>query len=309
MLFQILLCLGPHERNCLQFLTACSEGDVQAIFKHVGKNEINANVCDAKGNNGIFFAAVNGHAEIINILVNLGAKLNQENDEGLFPVSMCFLVYIAEKYRVKNWEKSFLPDVEPRTEQKEAFKWYPNVSLLNLLTRCEKNKDNHKKEKRLYVFNTDYIIPTEEETKKVKKESILVKSSRSKVCFEELQRVEQSIKTLLTCGADPNVCEAPLPPLILSIFTENPNMVEYMLTASVDVNTVMECDMTGLHVTASLKPSQANVDICNLLLVHNSDPKLRTTTSHWPEQKAYILGICIFLLLFLGTAYLCLVFL
>lgn len=223
--------------------------------------------------------------------MNLGAKLNQQNDEGLFPLSMCFLVFIAEKYQVKDWEKSFLPDVQPSTEQKEALKWYPNVSLVSLLERCEKSKEPVRAEKEHYIFNIDLDILTAEEINKNKEHGVLAKKSRSRVYIPQYQMIEESIKTLLKCGADPNLCEAPLPPLILSIFTEQPDLVECILGACTNVNTTIEHDMTGLHVIASLKPSQANVDITSLLLAYNLDPKLKTTTTHWPQQKAYILGI------------------
>lgn len=279
------------ERNSTDFLTACSRGDLKAIFHLIKKNDVNVNICDAKGNNGVFFAAINNRLDVIRVLVNLGAKLNQENDEGLLPLSMCLLIYLSQKYEVGSWENSFLPKVQPVTEPKDAHKWYPNVSILDLPSNKEKHvsKKKFKKyssESKEYIFDMSFVTPTE--TKEASDTVYKPIPTRNTV---DTKINDDSIKTLLKYGANPNAGGSPLPTLILSLFTQVSSLVEAILDAGADANVAIENNVTSLHVMTSSKCTRANVNICQLLIMHNCDPKLKTSTNHWLKQKMEILGM------------------
>lgn len=290
----------------MDFLAACSGGDLKAIYKHIEKNDVNVNICDAKGNNGVFFAAINNHTNVVKTLTNLGAKLDQENDEGLLPLSMCLLIFLARKFKVKNWEMAFLPNAEPTTELKETHRWYPNTSMLTLAANKEKFVFKRKSSKthrasrvdeiHLYLFDTSFVTPTEEKGKLTKKESYTIYRSTSSgqtVDPVDLKATEDSIRALLKYGANPNAGGSPLPSLIISLFTEVYSLVEAMLEAGADVDVAIEDDITSLHIMASSKCNRTNINICELLIAYHADPTLRTSTKHWLEQKIEILGMYI----------------
>jgi hypothetical protein len=52
-----------------------------------------ADVCDSHGLTALHFATYNGHINVINILLNFGANINQLSDDGLTPLSLAFLLY------------------------------------------------------------------------------------------------------------------------------------------------------------------------------------------------------------------------
>lgn len=81
----------------------------------------------------MFFAAANNQQDIIAILTNFGAKVDQLNDEQLTPLSLCFLKYIAQKNSRKDWEKAFLPGSKC-CDLPELPKWYDIKSFQSSTT-------------------------------------------------------------------------------------------------------------------------------------------------------------------------------
>lgn len=109
---------GMYEQNCTLFLEHCSEGRCTKITDLLQKWDINPDVTDAKGNSGIAFAAARDKVPIVKILVNYGAKVDIVNDEGLTPLTICLLRYLAVQNAVTDWESAFLPQtaVTPQDE-------------------------------------------------------------------------------------------------------------------------------------------------------------------------------------------------
>lgn len=106
-----------------------------------------------------------------------------------------------------------------------------------------------------------------------------------------MKKIQKTIEILLQHGANPNVGEVPLPPLILSVFTKNPGIVNSLLNNEAFVNiTTVDDDLTALHVLVSLKPPcQEYVDILRALLQYNANPNLRNAENHWAAEKSALL--------------------
>ncbi|KAJ8972040.1 hypothetical protein NQ314_000425, partial [Rhamnusium bicolor] len=310
-----------HERNCIDFLIECCKGEVRNLLENIRKHNINVNVCDARGNSAVFFAVANCRSHIVSTLVNFGAKLDQVNGEGLTPLTLSFLSYLALKNDVMSWEKCFLPDTNlPPQEEREVRKWYPNRSLLTLSSRSDSislveaiknlpdSKDKFDKKGKTplkpginleenYLFSTAYPIYVEPKKKagdKSNKKVHMVEADsepeKRKEEDENKHLLEKTIGVLLDCGANPNFGEVPLPPLLLSVFAKNADLVRRLLEADADPNITTDEQLTGLHVIASLKFCQENVDIAEVLLEYYCDPNLKCSPCHWHEQKIKILG-------------------
>jgi hypothetical protein len=50
-------------------------------------------VCDSRGLTALHFATYNVHINVVNILLDFGANVNQLSDDGLTPLAVAFLLY------------------------------------------------------------------------------------------------------------------------------------------------------------------------------------------------------------------------
>lgn len=107
---------GIYEKDCTSFLEHCSEGRRCQIVNLLQKCSINPDITDANGNSGITFAAARDKISAIKVLINYGAKVDILNDEGLTPLTMCLLRYIAVQNGVTDWENAFVPQAALATE-------------------------------------------------------------------------------------------------------------------------------------------------------------------------------------------------
>lgn len=124
---------GELENNCMLFLYCCSVGQEKEVIKIFNENMLNPDVCDARGNTGIIFAASRDMWKTIILLCDVGANLDIVNDEGLTALSICLLRYIALLNDILDWERAFIPDaVVTYEEEQQIRQWHPHVSFTNL---------------------------------------------------------------------------------------------------------------------------------------------------------------------------------
>ncbi|KAK9680438.1 Ankyrin repeats (3 copies) [Popillia japonica] len=124
---------GEMEKKCIQFLGYCSSGNENEAVKIMRENNLNVDLCDARGNSGVIFASARDMWRVITILCDFGANIDFVNDEGLTALAICLLRYIGIQNNIKDWERAFIPDAVVTNEEEMQIKnWRPHVSLTNI---------------------------------------------------------------------------------------------------------------------------------------------------------------------------------
>ncbi|KAK9885530.1 hypothetical protein WA026_011023 [Henosepilachna vigintioctopunctata] len=113
---------GENEELCTEFLENCRTGDDKNALVLLFKSNINPDVCDSRGNTGLHLATCFDHVNTIKVLANNGANLNITNDEGLIPLNLALLRYLAIIYNVHRWEFGFLSEHEVSSNEKDSFR-------------------------------------------------------------------------------------------------------------------------------------------------------------------------------------------
>ncbi|XP_054114085.2 ankyrin repeat and MYND domain-containing protein 1 isoform X14 [Callithrix jacchus] len=101
---------GPKEQLAMEMIVNAEEGNHGWIYGVLKDDLASADVADAKGYTVLAAAATHCHDHIVNLLLDCGADVNKRSDEGLTPLSMCFLLYYPAQ--------SFKPNIAERTVPK-----------------------------------------------------------------------------------------------------------------------------------------------------------------------------------------------
>ena len=70
-------CPGELEKQSLSLIEAASTGDLDTVYQILRTGRVDCNVCDDHGNFALLGAAINCHTEIVNLLLDAGANVNQ----------------------------------------------------------------------------------------------------------------------------------------------------------------------------------------------------------------------------------------
>lgn len=151
---------GKHERNCIEFLTKCSEGKVYEISDLLRKHNLNPDLCDAHGNTGLIFAVARDKVLVIKALAKSGANLDAVNDEGLTPLNVCMARYLAVKYRINDWERAFLPEIDRAEETDHEYSFDADSQRVLSLAMEESMRYTEPSEFNLSVTDITYRTKT-----------------------------------------------------------------------------------------------------------------------------------------------------
>uniref|UniRef100_A0AAA9RZW5 Ankyrin repeat and MYND domain containing 1 n=2 Tax=Bos TaxID=9903 RepID=A0AAA9RZW5_BOVIN len=201
---------------------------------------------------------VHCHVDIVNLLLDNGADVNKRTDEGLTPLSMCFLLHYPTV--------SFKPNIAERTvpELQEASK--PITTTQRSLSIPESPAEPVVLE-----------LPQELLECSAQGHSLLQPGPRTcdqgimrRMALDMVQHRRRwaTITLLLHRGADPNLCRAPMQVLFFAVKAGDVDGVRLLLEnrARTDIQFPPELGaLTPLHIAAAL-PGEEGVKITELLL-------------------------------------------
>lgn len=88
---------GVLETSSMEFLNACYEGNFEKVS--LLRNMVNVDVCDNRGYSGLILAVLRCDSKIINFLLDNGANINHQLDNGLTALMICVIrYYTGEKF-------------------------------------------------------------------------------------------------------------------------------------------------------------------------------------------------------------------
>ncbi|XP_045476005.1 uncharacterized protein LOC123681765 [Harmonia axyridis] len=312
--------LGTIESTSINFLKHCLGNKLDEVRRDLFYNNVYPDLSDARGNTGLHLACSGDCHEIIRQLANVGANLDAFNDECLTPLTLTLLRYLAKIKGILIWEKAFLPEtVLSSRELDQVTQWRPHESLVSIRefvgsmphipisgkrssteelkkiseemsTKIRSHLQSIKSNSLTMKSNINYLFSTSfiEDYEKYKK--VVGAKKVEDVEGKEVESIMQTIELLLHYGADPNVGDLPMKPILLTIFSKNLQLLDKLLQHSANPNIVTEDNLSALHILASLPFSQPNVQMAEKFLENSTDPNLKSPNDFWYDQNEELIG-------------------
>ena len=84
---------GPIEKASEMFLNGALQGDNEVVTRILRLRACYVDVMDRNGNTAVHLAAINGHHDVLNTLLNFGADINRVTNEGVSALSACHVLF------------------------------------------------------------------------------------------------------------------------------------------------------------------------------------------------------------------------
>ena len=84
---------GPLETSSLTLFELAFNGQTKAVRDLLMRRQAYVDVCDSRGLAALHFATYNVHLNVVNVLLDFGANVNQLSDNGLTSLAIAFLLY------------------------------------------------------------------------------------------------------------------------------------------------------------------------------------------------------------------------
>ncbi|XP_013391240.1 ankyrin-1-like [Lingula anatina] len=192
------------------------------------------------GQTALHIALLTGNADMVKLLLDSGAEVNAENEDGRTPL------YWAAEEGHEDIVKLLL---EHGTDPNITNEW----GRTPLYWAAEEGHEDIVK--LLLEHGTDPNITNE--------------SGRTPLCWAAEEGHEDIVKLLLERGADPNITNKwGRTPLYWAAYEGHEDIVKLLLEHGADPNITYKWDRTPLHVAAG----EGHEDVVKLLLEHGADP-------------------------------------
>ncbi|XP_073530564.1 ankyrin repeat and MYND domain-containing protein 1 isoform X3 [Phyllobates terribilis] len=254
---------GPRERSAEQLIEMAGLGDLETLSTILRHGLAHVDVSDDSGQTALHAATVNGHNNVINLLLDNGADVNKSNDEGLPALSLCLMLLYSTK--------SFWPNVAERNlhlykEEKS-----------DLVLDSSKNENCSGNE--MHAEKNGKISPLSDESHQTSVSSktgasVEKEEADSTTDHHRNKNLRWTMKLLLLRGADPNICSIPMAALFFAVKAADVSTVQLLLEcgARTDVRVkTQHGSLTPLHIAAAL-PVVEGIRITEILLHATADP-------------------------------------
>ncbi|KAM9316449.1 ankyrin repeat and MYND domain-containing protein 1 [Gastrophryne carolinensis] len=250
---------GPREQVAEQLIVAAGHGDYEKVSTILRHDLAHVDVSDSSGLTALHAAAVNGHNNVINLLLDNGADVNKSNDEGLSALSLCLMLFYGSKPYWPNVAERNLPPMKKESNDGGTG-----------IRKKEGNKDSGKDEQQKDTRPVSEMYP---QTPRHLSDPVLETDVLDSTC-DSYRNLRATINLLLLRGADPNLCTIPMHPLFFAVKAADVDTVQLLLECGshTDVRlTTQYGSLTPLHIAAAL-PVAEGIRITEILLCAASDP-------------------------------------
>ncbi|KAM3930789.1 ankyrin repeat and MYND domain-containing protein 1 [Leptodactylus fuscus] len=230
---------GPRECSAERLIEMAGLGDLETVSTILRHDLAHVDVSDSSGLTALHAATVNGHNNIINLLLDNGADVNKTNDEGLSALSLCLMLFYSTK--------SFWSNVAERnfSENKEG---KDNLILDSIESEsCVVNED---------IEKTGEMSPVSDESLHYKiGASLESEEEEAIVDHHRNKNLRPTMNLLLLRGADPNLSTIPMNALFFAVKAADVSSVQLLLEcgARTDVRLKTQGETNSVILGFSMK--------------------------------------------------------
>ncbi|XP_066454320.1 ankyrin repeat and MYND domain-containing protein 1 isoform X2 [Eleutherodactylus coqui] len=256
---------GPRERSAERLIKMAGSGDLESISTILRHDLAHVDVSDNSGQTALHAATVNGHNNIINLLLDNGADVNKSNDEGLSALSLCLMLFYSTK--------SFWPNVAERNLPEDKEEKSKLVLDSSESESCFMNdKDMEKNGDVLPICGGSLQTSVNDKTG-ASFESDVVDSTGD---HNRNTNLRSTMELLLLRGADPNISNIPMNALFFAIKAADVSTAQLLLECGARTDVRLKTQhgsLTPLHIAAAL-PVAEGIRMTEILLHVASDPNI-----------------------------------